>query len=172
MNPTIEETRRRIATAQRHSIRLAQEALRGAGTRRDVARALGRSESTVSHECTTRAHPELARAFEVAILLNGHRGTSARALLESMAEAIELSEIATAETETLVERGLFLMDKEDRLEAAENLAAKSGVDYARALRAEASAQNELAAIIDELATPERGSIDLLVVYRKAARRVA
>lgn len=161
------DTKKRIARARRHAERLGRAAIRGAGSRTDVARALGRSRSTVSHDATTRSHPELAKALEIAVLLNGGRGTSARALAEAMAEAVELSDIVTAEDATLITRGRYLLDREDLLEANENRAAKSGVGYAEALRAEASAQFELAQILDEL---EYRKIDLLALHRQRAVR--
>lgn len=167
LETNMENTKKRMARAQRHAERLGRAAVRDAGSRTDVARALGRSRSTVSHEATTRSHPELKRALEIAVLLNGGRGTSARPLAEAMAEAVELSDIVTAEDATLITRGCYLLDREDLLEADENRAAKTGVGYAEALRAEASAQFELAQIIDELAYRK---IDLLALHRQRAVR--
>jgi hypothetical protein len=165
-NVNTTEAKNRIARARRHAQRLGRTAIRDAGTRTDVARALGRSRSTVSHEATTRSHPELAKALEITILLNGSRGTSARALSEAMAEAVELSDIVTAEDATLITRGCYLLDREDLLEANENRAAKTGAGYSEALRAEASAQMELAAILDEL---DYRGVDLLALHRSGAR---
>ena len=152
-----------------HATALAQRAIRDAGPRRAVAAALGRSESTVSHEARTpgRAHPDLQRAFELLLALSAHPGVSARAFAEAAAEVVELRELVAAETKALVERGLYLLDREDDLECAENRTAKRGGDYAGALRAEGWAQIELAQIIDELAP--RG-VDLMAEYRR--RRVS
>lgn len=162
------EMKRRAEHGRRHAERLAKRSLREAGTRRAVARAVGRPESTVRHETTSRANPELAKALELTIVLNGHPGTSGRPIVEAMLEAVELSDIVTAEDATLVERGLYLLDHEDQLEASENRAARAGASarYADALRSEASVQMELAAIIDELAYRR---IDLLELYRAKAR---
>lgn len=167
--PTTTELKSRTRRAESHAKRLAHRSLRSAGQPKDVGRALGKSRSTIAHEITSRFNPELKRAYEMTILLNGHPGTNGRAVAEAMLEASELTDIVMAETETLVSRGLFLLDQEDLKEGAENRAAKAGVDYSDALRAEASVQMELAAIIDELRTHERGSIDLLAVYRRTRR---
>lgn len=158
-----DETKRRLRRARKHAERGARRAIRGAGSRRDVARALKRSESTVSHEATSRSHPELTRALEMAMLLNGGRDTTARALAQEMMEAVDLSEVILEDTDRLTARGLYLLDREDLLEADENRASRSGVGYSDALRAEGWAQIELAGIHDELL--ER-NVDLLELDRE------
>lgn len=161
----MEKTRKRLGRTERHARRLARRSLREAGPLADLSRATGRAVGTLGHDITDRMHPDLVRAYRILLNLNGHPGVNGRPFAECVTEAVELSDIVVAEDATLLARGLHLLDREDQLEALENAAAKSGVGYAEALRAEASAQMELAAIIDELTY--RG-IDLLGVHRAKA----
>jgi hypothetical protein len=162
----MEKTRRRLDRARRHAERLSQEALKGAGSRRAAGQALGRSESTVSHECTSRAHPAIAEVMSMLIMLNGFPGTTGRAIRNAVVEAQELHDIVHADDETLIARGLYLLAKEDLLESAENGAAKARTGYSEALRAEGHAQIELAAVMDEL--EYRG----LCLWAEAQRRAS
>jgi hypothetical protein len=130
-----------------------------------VAAALGKSLSAISHEVTTRCNPTFARAFALYLALDAPN-TSGRAFAEAVQEARELRDLITAETATIIARGIFLLDREDELEGAENRSAKGGRGYAEALRAEGWAQIELAGIIDEL---EHRAVDLLGLYRSKVR---
>lgn len=160
----MENTRKRLDRQKRHAQRLSREALGGAGTRRAVGRALGRSEATVSHDVTDRYHPDAYRLFAALV---GSVGTTGRAFADACAEAVELSEIVTAEDEDLTRRGLYLLEWEDELCRREDQAALRRSGHAAALRRVASASAELAMILDECA--ERG-IDLYALLD--ARQVA
>lgn len=161
----MEKTRQRLARSKRHSEQLARRALKEAGTRRAVSRALGRSESTISHEVTDRFHPDLAKAFTVLLNLIGYPGVDGRAFAEACAEAVELSGIILADDEVLIDRGLFLLEAENRIGYAEDIASLSGHGHAEALRKVASASAELASIIDEMAYR---NVDLHEEYRDRA----
>lgn len=141
--------------ASRHSLRLAQQSIAYAGTRTDVARALGRDRSTVSHECTTRSHPVLAAAFDLFLGLVDSPGVSGRAFAEAAAEAVELREVVAEETAKLVERGLFLLDDLGRRLAGVYRQSLLGpLPHAESLRPLASVASELAAYLDELSLRE------------------
>lgn len=146
----MDTTKKRLDRAKRHARRLAMQAIDGAGSRRAVAEAIGRNESTVSHEATSRANPVLHEALALEIMLDAHPATTGDSVRRAFYEARELHPILMADSGTLVERAMYLIVHEDRLEAAENGAAKTHVGYSDALRAEGHAQIELAAIIDEL----------------------
>lgn len=163
-----DETKKRLRRTRTHATRLAQRAIREAGTRRDVAVALGRSQSTVSHETTSRAHPELVKALEAVMLLNRGRATTARALIEGLDEALELRDIILEDAARLIARGRVLVEKVNQRDAHADTAALLGdAEHAEALRSLGSACFELAAIEDELRTSERGGISLLAEYRRA-----
>lgn len=148
----------------RHAEQLARRSLKEAGSRRDVAGALGRSESTVSHEVTDRSHPTLTAAFDVFLQLNQYPGVSGRAFAEAAMEAVELRDIIEAETEVLVERGLYLMDAENNSDAVEDRASMVGpLEHAEALRVHASKAMYLAMILDAL---RYRNIDLHALYRE------
>lgn len=158
-----QETRR-----QRHTAQLAQRAIREAGTPTRVGHAIGRSLSTASHYATDKVHPEFRDAFTVLLNLSQHPGVSGRAYAEAVSEAVELDEIVPAEAETLVARGLYLLEEENRRDSVEDDASMvSPPEHAAALRAHRDAASELAAILDELWFRE---IDLHALYR--ARRNA
>lgn len=146
----MDKTKKRLDRAKRHARRLAMQALDDAGTRRAVADATDRDESTISHECTSRPNRVLHEAFAMEMMLDRHPATTGEPIRRAFYEARELHPILMADDETLVERAMYLIVQEDALEAAENGAAKTRDDYADALRAEGHAQIELAAIIDEL----------------------
>jgi len=154
-------TMRRV---ERHAHRLAADAVRGAGKLRPVGRALGVHPSRVGHWRTDTAHPALAQAFGLLCLLNAGAETTARAFADACAEAVELREIIGADTDVVTARGIYLLGRECDLEAAENRAGLVGRGHADALRAEASAQVELAGIIDEL---DYRGLDLHAAARRA-----
>lgn len=162
----METTKRRYRTT-RHAERLARRSLADAGSRRRVAQALGRSESTISHEVTDRSHPTIRAAFELLLSLDGEPGVNAVAFAEAAAEVVELSEVVNAASETLIERGIHLLGQENELGFREDMAALTGDGHAEALRRVARASAALARIIDEL---ELRDIDLHALYR--AREVA
>ena len=148
------KTRMQGVRAKRHARRLAQDSLRRAGTLKAVGQAMRppRTESTVGHYVTDRTHPDLKRAFELLVGLAGAEDVSARPFAEAALEAVELADIVRAETETLVERAIYLRRSEHTLEAAENESGQLGCPaYPAALRREAHAQLELASILEELA---------------------
>jgi len=151
--------------AKRHARRLAQQSLRRAGTLKAVGRAMtpSRRESTVGHYVTDRTHPDLARAFELLIGLCDAEDVSARTFAEAVTELVELRDIVQADTETLIERGLVLMSRENELGYVEDLRSLTGHGHSEALRRVASASAELAAIIGELCY--RGK-DLHAIYRE------
>lgn len=154
--------------AARHSTRLAQQSIAEAGSRTAVARVTGRDRTTVSHECTTRAHPVLAAAFDFLVGLADSDEVTARAFAEAVAEAVELREIITADTDKLLERGLYLLEWENVLDAREDVAALVGTAmHSPALRTWARAASELAQIEDELGLRR---IDLHAEFRR--RRVS
>lgn len=190
----MDKTKKRLMRAKRHAVRLSQYALAGAGGRRAVARALGRNESTVSHQCTSRASPELlefftalltddraavsggrtfrvfCEAFGLWMRLMGSDAVSGRAFAEACLEAVELREIVMADDEVLLERGLYLLEQEDVVDSLEDIATKrSTKSHAASLRTHASVAAELATIEDELLARH---VDLLAVYRERARRAA
>lgn len=170
MHPPIEEgpmeqTRRLVRRMDRHADRLARHALAEAGPRNRVALALGKSESTISHEVTDRVNPELRDAFRIFLNLNGHPGVSGRAFADAVNEAIELSEIVLADTDTLLARGVHLLSQKAGLVIGEIEASHTGDGHSAVLRKLGSVLLELAAITDELATPERGSISLQAHFR-------
>ena len=165
---TMEKMRKRRDRTRRHAKRLARRAVREAGTRRDVARALGKSESTVSHEVTDRFDVDLARAFEKMILLDGHPGVDARAFSLACTEAFELAPIVLTNTGRLIERGLYLMSWENVAGQREDDASITRKGHPEWLRRVADASLNLAMIIDELETPERGLISLHELYEERA----
>lgn len=146
----MDKTKKRLDRAKRHARRLAMQAIDGAGTRRDVAEAIGRDESTVSHEATSRANPVLHEALAMELMLDAHPATTGESIRRAFYEARELHPILLADDETLIDRAMYLIVQEDCLERDENRAAKTRDGYSEALRAEGHAQIELAAIIDEL----------------------
>jgi hypothetical protein len=162
------ETKKRVGRAERHAQRLARRAISEAGTRRDVAAALGRSENLVSSYATRFGFPELVKALTVLMLLFRGRATKARALLEALDEALELREIILEDTDRLIARGRVLIEKVNQLDArADTASLQSDEAHSGALRSLGSACFELAQIEDELRTPERGGISLLSEYRRA-----
>ena len=165
----MEETRKRQRRVERHARRLAQESLAAAGSRTNVGKALGRSRSTISHEVTTRGHPVLEEAFGVLLNLLAHPGVCGRAFVDRAAEALELNDILDADTETLVARGLWLVEHENHFDALEDLASiKTAAEHMEACARHGAALLELRAIEAELLTPERGRLDLLALYRQRA----
>jgi hypothetical protein len=96
------------------------------------------------------------------LALDGNPGTTGRPFQEAVAEACELKHLIHAPTDTLVTRGLYLVDRVDELVAIKRRAARTGVGYTDALRAVGSAQMERAAIEEELGL--RG-VALLAEYR-------
>lgn len=157
------KTRKRRDRLQRHGERLARYSLAAAGRRSDVARALEKSLSTISHEVSDRCNPDLAKAFTVFLSLATRPGTSAAAFAQAVLEAQELVDVISAETETLIERGLFLLEEENRRDAVEDIASLRGSrEHAEALRAHGAVVLELPGIIDELLLR---NVDLHEVYR-------
>jgi len=153
--------------AERHAHRLSARALKGAGKLRSVGSALGVHPSRVGHWRTDQAHPVLVPAFGVMCMLNAAKDATARSFADAAMEAVELREIIGAETDVILRRGTYLLlEWEHELEARENRAALMGPGHSEALRAEASAQIELATTIEELAA--RG-LDLHAIARGGAR---
>ena len=147
----METTRKRLVRTKRHAGRLARGALKGAGTQAAVARAIGKKPGTIGHYLTDRPHPVLVEAFELLVALNGTPGVSAQAFAEAAQELVELSDIVTAETPTLTERCLYLLEWENECGAREDQAAMIGKgEHAKWLRVVASASAELASLLDEL----------------------
>lgn len=158
-------TKRRYRAA-RHIERSAKRALRDAGARSEVARTLGRSISTISHEVSDRCHPTLKAAFDTLLLVVDGPKTTGRAFAEAATELVELVEIVQADDAVLIERGLFLMDHENKVDAVEDCRSLHGpVAHSDALRKVASVAAELASILAELW--ERG-IDLHALNREVA----
>lgn len=166
----MDTTRRRERRRTRHSTKLARRSIGEAGSPTQVGKALDRSPSTVCHEAKDREHPALRDAFAVLVRLDAYPGVSGRAFVEACAEAVELSEIVHAEDATLIERGVWLLDEENRRDGEEDSDALVGPErHAEALRRWVSIASELAAILDELVF--RG-IDLHAEYRAARMEVA
>jgi len=159
-------TRRRVRVAEDAAIRLARKSIRGAGALDDVARALGRSRYTVCRYGTERWHPDLKKAFEVAVLMNGQPGVSVRELEEATTELRHFSDVLMAEADTLVERGLYLMAARHRWNLDETVAAETDdPSFEEKLEREGHGQIELAAISRVLRDVH--DIDLRVRYRGA-----
>lgn len=158
----MDSTKRRERRRDRHVRRLAQTAIREAGTPTKVGDALGVAPSTACHWTGMRTCPELRDALTLMIRMRQHPDVDWRAVRRAMDEAFDLEDLTAADDETLVARGLYLLEREDELEAAENRAAKTGVRYWDACRDEGWCQIELAQIGVELGY--RG-IDLLAVHR-------
>lgn len=158
----METTQRNERRRDRHVRRLSQRALREAGTPTNVGRALGKAQSTISHESTTRTNPTIQAALELLIRLRQHPDVDPTALRLAMDEALDLEDLTLADDETLIARGLWLMPEENRSDALEDDA--SYLDphtHAEALRRHSRIAAELAAILDELAYRE---IDLHQLY--------
>lgn len=147
----------------RHLERRSRHAIRWAGPRTAVAKALGKSLSAVSHEANDRANPDVLVLLKA---LTECTETTARSFAEAVAEVVELREIIEARDAVLIERGLYLMDRENESCAHEDRAALLGVtEHAESLRRHGSDVLELASILDELAF--RG-VDLHALYRAKA----
>jgi hypothetical protein len=147
----------------RYSSGLAKRALSDAGPRVHVARILGRAESTIRNECTTRENNAIRSALDIVLRLVVGAGASARAFAEAVLEAVDVGELLLAETETLIARGLYLLPEENRRDALEDDMSLVGAAlHADALRAHRDAAGELASIIDVLLL--RG-VDLHAEYR-------
>lgn len=151
--------------ARWHARRLAQEAIGGAGRRKDVADATGRSESTVSSDVTERYHPE---AFDLLLNLIESPGTTGRAFAERCIEAVELHEILNSSREVLIERGLFLMPTENRADSEEDDASLMGpVRWAVSLQKVRDVSGELAIVV--LVLWHHFGVDLRRVYEDRMR---
>lgn len=160
---TMETTRRTEDRKTRHAKRLARRSIGAAGTPTNVGKALERARSTVSHEGTDREHPALRDAFAVLLRLDAYPEVSGRAFAEAVSEAVELSEIVHADDETLIARGLWLLDGEDPAQGRENTAARLGLGYWDACEATGQLHVELAQIGREC---ELRGIDLLKLQRE------
>lgn len=153
-----------LRSRKRHARRLAMEALDRAGSRTAVARALGVARATISHECTSRPNRTLEGFFDLFLNVNACPDAAARAIADAVNEALEVRDIISADTETLVERGVYLVEQENRLDALEDTASlRSTLSHAAAGKTHASALFELAAIEHELLVRR---VDLLAVYRE------
>ncbi len=139
--------------------------MRDSGRRTDVAAALDRSLSRVSHEATKQVNPVLRDALGMLLGLIDGEGCSPYAFAEVVSEIIELRDITEAETDTLIVRGLRLLEWENQIGLTEDLASLTGHGHADALRRVAMASNELAAILDEL---ELRGVDLHELFRAQA----
>lgn len=146
-----------------HAERLGRHTLRESGRRSDVADALGRSISTISHEVTDRCHPELAAAFTLMLDLERHPSTGARSFLDAVEQIVTLAEIEGQTNEAFIARGVYLLDAEDQTCHEEDIAARmSQADHAEALLKHGSLVMELAAYLAD--APRRG-IDLHAEWR-------
>lgn len=151
--------------ARWHAQRLAQEAVAGAGRRKDVASATGRSESTVSSDVTERYHPA---AFDLLLRLIDSPGTTGRAFAERCLEAVELHEILNASEEVLIERGLFLVPAKYESHSQEADAVLTGpVEWAVALQKHRDVTSELAVIV--LVLWRHFRVDLRQIYAERKR---
>lgn len=146
----METTRQREIRKERHVVGLARRSIRGAGTPSAVGRRLGRATSTVCHDGTDRMHPVLAAAYRLAMQIPSPE-TTLRPFVHAVRSLLEIREIVTADTPILTARARYLLDKEDDLNAAADKAARrSRATFTDALRAQATASEELADILDEL----------------------
>lgn len=153
-----------LRSRKRHARRLAMEALDRAGSRTAVAGALGVARTTISHECTSRPNRTLEAFFDLFLNVNTCPDTTARAIADAVNEALEVRELMGADTATLIERGVYLVEQENRLDAIEDTASlRSTTSHAAAGKAHGSALFELAAIEHELLARR---VDLLAVYRE------
>lgn len=165
----METTRRRERRRTDHARRISMAAMREAGSPADVGRALGKSPSTVRHERTSRTNPVIEAACDMLMRLRQMPGCDPAAIRRRLDEAMDLEDLTAADDETLIERGIYLIDHEDEVQAEENSACRMGGDgYWEACRKTGVLHTELSLIGIELA--ERG-VDLLDTYRgrKAGR---
>lgn len=165
----METTRATERRRERHTRRLSQRALREAGHPKDVGAALGKARTTICHETSTRTNQIVQAAADLMIRMRQHPKVDAKAVRRALDEACDLEDLTAADDKTLVARGLYLIDREDTLEARENAAAKTGVSYWDALGAEGWCQIELMQIGIEL---EYRGIDLLELHAERARAAA
>lgn len=164
----METMRRKERRRDRHATRLAQRAIREAGTPTKVGEALGVTRSAACHwgrENGDRTHPALRDAFAVLVRLDAHPEVDGRAFVQAASDAVELSELVHAEDGTLIARGLCLLEKEDHAQAVENTAARTCIGYWDACEATGNLHVELAQIGREL---EARGIDLCTRYRDRA----
>lgn len=151
--------------ARWHARRLAQDAIAGAGSRKSVAEATGRSESTVSSDVTERYHP---KAYELLVALIESPGTTGRAFAEACLEAVELHEVFSASQEVLVNRGLFLIPESHRADLEKGEARLMGpVEWAVALQKSRDVDGELAIIV--LVLWQHFNVDLRQLYIERKR---
>lgn len=151
---------------EQHARRLSQTALREAGTATEVGRALGKARSTICHEASTRTNATLQAAVDLMIRLRQHPGVDPAAVRRVLDEACDLEDLTAADDETLIDRGIYLMDAENETCRAEAVASLIGPEaHAEALRVHGWKAIELAQILTELGYRD---IDLHAEYR--ARR--
>lgn len=161
---TMDTARARKIRMDRHARRLACGALKRAGTRKAVGKALGYDYSTVGHKVSDRPDATVLDYFTA--LLYG-TDTDALPVLEAMQDAFELHAVVMADTPDLIRDGLALMEGEPTRDAEEDNAGIIGpIQHAEALERYRPYTTLLPLIIRELA--ERG-VDLHALYREAHR---
>lgn len=168
---TMENARMTKVRLDQHTARLARRGVDEAGSRRDVAKRWNINETTATRYATThQLRPEFRDALRSAMQLSTDE-TTARAFKEAVCEAWELREIVAAPTEKLIDRGVFLLEREPAVEARENgavLAPRS--EWREAMRLEAELQLEAIAIDAELELrPDGVDLRAELQRRKAAR---
>ena len=165
----METKRGRKIRTERHVKRMAVDLYRNSeATLGQAGRARGRSPGTMGHYFTDVADPKLRSILTDLITGLVREGVSPAVVLANATEAYELHYIVPADTATLTERCLYLLEWENEAGAREDQAAMVGKgEHAKWLRVVASASAELASLLDEL---RYRNVDAHELFR--ARRAA
>lgn len=157
-------TRDKARRTVRHSERLAKRSIRYAGARKDVARVLQRSPSTISHEVRNRAHPTLKASFAMMVSLSEDAKVSPWAFAVACKEAVELATVLDSDDDSLIASGIRLLTEENDTDRVEDDATLAGeLAHAEALARHAEVCLKLSATLVE--AHERG-IALHALYRE------
>ena len=137
---------------RRHAEDAAKRTMRDSGRRTDVAAARGLHISTVSHRTKGKCDPVLLAAYQVAIEFDEHAQTSVRPMAQALDELADLSEIVLLEDGPFVERGVWLIEEEHRLDSLEDAGGMHGqLEHAEALRRYGRVVRELPLYLEEAA---------------------